>query len=104
VVEIKPRTMTDDELADTVLQAMAYALLAQAAGHAIIDVAVYPARYSLVIRTPAQHLADDLAGAPAELVAVRAALTGHVPPWPPNSRTVHHQRLICADPLEPAAS
>lgn len=103
MVEIKTGVMTDDELADTVLQVTKYALLAQAAAYDITDVVVYLARYGLVMCTPVQELADDLAGTPADLDAARAALAGDVPPWSPNSRAAHHQGLICTAPFEPYA-
>jgi hypothetical protein len=49
------------------------------------------ARYGLVIRTPLQELADDLAGGPANLADARHALANDDPPWQPNARGPHHR-------------
>jgi hypothetical protein len=94
VVEIKTGHMQDEQLAETVLQTVTYALLAEAEGYDVSDVAVYLARYGLMIRTPLQELVDDLAGGPANLVDAREALTHDDPPWPPNPRGPHHQERI----------
>ncbi len=91
MVEIKTGRMQDEQLADTALQAVTYALLAEAEGYDVRDVTVYLARYGLVIRTPLQEFADDLAGGPANLADARHALAHDDPPWPPNARGPHHQ-------------
>ena len=91
MVEIKTGRMQDEQLADTVLQTIKYALLAEAEGYDVSDVAVYLARYGLVIRTPLQDLANDLAGGSAHLAEARHALAHDDPPWPPNARGLHHR-------------
>ncbi|GAA3232589.1 hypothetical protein ACFO1B_21050 [Dactylosporangium siamense] len=91
LVEIKTGLMPDDKLAEAIVQAAEYALLAQNAGYKISDVVLYLARYQLIIQTPLQQLADDLAGSPVDLAAARSAVALDDPPWPPNARGRHHQ-------------
>jgi hypothetical protein len=102
MVEIKTGVMTDERLADAVLQTVGYALLAQDAGYDVTDVVIHLARYGLVIQTPLQQLADDLAGAVTDLDEARGALASDERPWRPNFRAAHHQGLIRG--LEPGGS
>jgi hypothetical protein len=95
MVEIKTGVMTDEHLADAVLQTVRYALLAQDTGYDVTDVVIYLARYGLVIQTPLQQLADDLAGAAIDLDEGRSALASGHPPWRPNYRAAHHQGPMC---------
>ncbi|MFI5905990.1 hypothetical protein [Dactylosporangium sp. NPDC051541] len=94
MVEIKTGRMEDQQLAEAVLQTVKYALLAEAEGYDVSDVVIYLARYGLVIQTPLQDLADDLAGGRADLADGRRALAYDDPPWPPNARGPHHQGRI----------
>ncbi|WP_432834093.1 hypothetical protein [Dactylosporangium sp. CA-092794] len=94
MVEIKTGRMEDQQLAEAVVQAVEYALLAEAEGYDVSDVVIYLARYGLVIQTPLQELADDLAGCRTDLADVRRALAHDDSPWPPNARGPHHQGRI----------
>jgi hypothetical protein len=94
MVEIKTGRIEDQQPAEAVLQAIEYALLTEAEGYDVSDVVLYLARYGLVVRTPPQELADDLAGYRINLADVRRALAHDDSPWPPNAPGLHHQRRI----------